>query len=294
MSNSPSQSGADKAAAGFKVIKRPGSGRKGLTCWLALPDEISPEASPLVAVHGIRRGARQQAALYAARAAATGRPVIAPLFDKRKWPRYQQVVHRERADLALLGLMNELRLAGIWQTRSFELTGYSGGAQFAHRFALLYPHLVSRLTVASAGWYTFPDEAAFPYGLSARSDGSDDWGPRMEAGLDRFLCLPIQVSVGSEDCLQDPNTRSGPEIDRQQGLDRVTRAARWAEALRQAAVARGIAPRIDLSVLPGCGHDFRTCIEKGGLDRLTLPAAEPFSHTARQAEPPETLAAAAD
>ena len=162
----------------------------------------------------------------------------------------------------------------IWRTRSFELFGYSGGAQFAHRFAMLYPHLVERLTVASAGWYTFPDTAAFPYGLAPRPGRADNWGPCLAAGLDGFLGIPIQVCVGARDGVPDANTRSGPDIDRQQGSDRVTRAHRWAEALRQTAGARGITARIDLAVLPGCGHDFRDCIRLGGLDALVLPDTE--------------------
>ena len=160
----PTQATA-KPMLAYTLQHRVAEARGDLSCWLALPPEISIDAPPLVAVHGIRRGARDQASHFAARAAALGRPVIAPLFDVKAWPRYQQVVHRERADLALLALMTELRLAGIWRTRSFELFGYSGGAQFAHRFAMLYPHLVERLTVASAGWYTFPDNRRrYPYG----------------------------------------------------------------------------------------------------------------------------------
>ncbi len=266
---------AAKRAADFTLVKRPAKGRGALACWLALPAEMDPKATPLVAVHGIQRRAKDQAASYGARAAALGRPVIAPIFDARAWPRYQQVVRKGRADHALLALMSELRLTGIWNTRSFELAGFSGGAQFAHRFAMLYPQLVSRLTLSSAGWYTFPDTAAFPYGFSARPGRRNDWGPRMAAGLDQFLRLPIQVCVGAEDNLQDANTRSGAEIDRQQGRDRLTRAQRWAEAISAAAAARGIAPQVTFKALPGCGHDFRDCVEYGGLDSVVVPGTGP-------------------
>lgn len=266
----------------FTLVYRPGKGRRALACWLAMPPRLSADAPPLVTIHGVQRCARDQARLFAARAAALGRPVIAPLFDAREWPRYQQVVRKGRADLALLALMAELRIAGIWRTRTFALTGYSGGAQFAHRFAMLYPHLVERLTVTSAGWYTFPDDATFPYGLATRPGRRDDWGPRVAAGLDRFLRLPIQICVGANDKVPDSKTRSGPEIDRQQGQDRLTRANRWAEALREAAGARAIAAQVDFAVLPDCGHHFRACVKRGGLDRFVVPNDERSSNLCDQ------------
>ncbi|TQV83033.1 alpha/beta fold hydrolase [Denitrobaculum tricleocarpae] len=253
------------------LLYRPAKGKGALSCWLALPSNMPADATPIVAVHGIRRGAKQQAEALAPRAAALGRPVIAPLFDKVNWPKYQQVVRGQRADLALLELMTELRLTGTWRTRNFELCGYSGGAQFAHRFAMLYPQLVTRLTVSSAGWYTFLDDAAFPYGLNERPGKTNDWGPRFAAGLDQFLRIPVQVCIGEEDCVSDDNTRQGPEIDAQQGRDRLTRARRWSAAFCKAASERGLTPRITLSVMPGCGHDFQDCVQYGGLDRLILP-----------------------
>ncbi|GAB5470343.1 MAG: hypothetical protein Kilf2KO_33730 [Rhodospirillales bacterium] len=247
-------------------------GKAGLSCLVALPPVISQSNAPLVAVHGIRRAAGDQVACFAARAATQGRPVIAPLFDSETWPRYQQVVRGKRADLALIALLEALRDAGIWRTETVQIAGYSGGAQFAHRFALLHPHLVSRLSVASAGWFTFPDDAVFPYGFGRRPEPArKDWGQLMAGGLDRFLTLPIQVAVGSKDNRADRNTRQGVEIDAQQGADRTTRAKRWVAALRTAAFARGLTTRIGLVVLPGCGHDFRRCVTKGGLDRLVLP-----------------------
>ncbi len=196
--------------------------------------------------------------------------MIAPLFDEKDWPRYQQVVRGGRADLALLDLMEELRLEGIWRAPRLALAGYSGGAQFAHRFAMLYPHLVERLTVAAAGWYTFPENAAFPYGLGAAGGRNGQWGPRIAAALDAFLAVPVAVCVGSADSTPDENTRRRPELDRQQGADRLTRATRWVEALTAAAAARGMPSRARLHVLEGCGHDFGQCVARG-LPEIALP-----------------------
>ncbi len=256
------------------LVHRPARGRRGLSCWMVLPNSVAPDAVPLIAVHGIQRGAYEKASRLRRRAEALGRPLIAPLFDRETWPHYQQLVRKGRADLALLALLEELRMEGIWQTSQFDLFGHSGGAQFSHRFAMLYPHLVKRLIVGAAGWYTFPDATEFPLGLAARQDKRDDWGPRMEAGLERFLRLPIRIYVGEHDSQPDDNTRSGPEIDRQQGLDRLTRAKRWSRAIQEAAKARGLRPDVSLQVLPGCTHHFSDCITRSELTHLVLPDSD--------------------
>ena len=255
------------------ITFRPASEAKGIACWLAVPDRMSADEPPLVAVHGIRRNARQQAELFARRANALGRPVIAPLFDRQLWPRYQQAVRRGRADLALIALMQELRTQGVWKTRQFELSGFSGGAQFAHRFAMLHPQMISRLTVASAGWYTFPDTAPFPYGLSARRDRPDPWSAVDEQKIARFLAIPTQVCVGADDNLRDSNLRAGDRIDAQQGEHRLIRGIRWARALQRAAIARDMPPCASFIALSACGHDFRQCVLRGGLDRIVIPSS---------------------
>ena len=249
-----------------------GTGRTGLSAWLAVPPGIDPDVPPLVAVHGIRRGAQRIAMAFADLAAALGRPVIAPEFPADAWPSYQQVVHKGRADLALLGLMEELRLAGIWRTGTFDLFGYSGGGQFAHRFAMLYPNLIGRLTTVAAGWYTLPDDAPFPYGFGPSQKRPGDWGAKMAARLDEFLGLDIHVAVGALDFERDDRTRKSASLDKQQGRNRLERASRWCNALRAAAEERGLPePEIQFAVLPGSGHSFAECMERGGLGRLVLP-----------------------
>lgn len=279
----------------FRLEFKAGSGRHGLPCWLAIPNELDTDRAPLVAVHGIRRGAKMQAQLFGACAAKVGQLVIAPLFDEEQWPLYQQVVRKGRADLALLRLMGELRLSGMWQTEKFELSGFSGGAQFAHRFAMLYPHLIRTLSVTSAGWYTFPDSEAFPYGLGARSGRKDDWGPQMKSRLHEFLRIPLNIAVGALDGDWDSNTRSGVEIDQQQGTNRIDRAHRWRRALSDAARKLGLPPQnVQLMELADSGHDFTECVTKGGLVKFVLrnSCAAKTKPSARRLErkPPPTAA----
>ncbi|MBW4709208.1 alpha/beta hydrolase [Roseobacter sp. YSTF-M11] len=210
----------------YRLTFRPASARGGLDCWLACPSPITPNVPPLVAVRGVRRDAKLQAALFADKATASGRPVIAPVFDRANWLGYQRVVLCGRADLALLDLILGLRSAGIVQSEKLDLFGFSGGAQFAHRFAMLHPERVSRLNIASPGWYTFPDNATYPYGLWPQREHCDEWSHGMISNLDRFLILPMTVSVGQNDCDRDRNTRTGPAIDAQQGVNRLDRVTR--------------------------------------------------------------------
>ncbi|PKP65992.1 MAG: hypothetical protein CVT86_03105 [Alphaproteobacteria bacterium HGW-Alphaproteobacteria-8] len=266
----PVEAGAAQQAErrhGHTLRLREGRSASALTCWLGIPQTIRPGAAPLLAIHGISRGAREIAETFAARAAAQGRVVIAPLFDEQNWRGYQRLVAPKRVDLALLALLDDLRLEGVVAARRVDMFGYSGGAQCAHRFAMLHPQRVRRLSVCAAGWWTFPDATAFPYGLGGAGGG---WGARMAAALPEFLALDIAVSVGANDAAPDPAMRRAPMLDKQQGQSRLERARAWVEALHAAADARRLpAPRIDLTILPDAGHDFIACA-RAGLTDITL------------------------
>ncbi|MFN3260694.1 MAG: hypothetical protein ACE37J_09035 [Pikeienuella sp.] len=249
-------------AGAFRLAFRKGRGKRALDCWLALPAEAEAGAPPLIALHGIARDAEAQACAHAPGAAAAGRAVIAPLFDEARWGGYQRV-KPNRADRALLSLLDELEDEGLLETRRFDLSGFSGGAQFAHRFAMLYPERVRRLTLAAPGFWTFPDEAPFPYGFGG------EWGAKLASGFDRMLGLDIAVFVGADDDQRDENMRAAPGIDAQQGPNRRARAGAWVAALKAAAAERGLpAPRLSLTVAPGLGHDFDACAADGALINL--------------------------
>jgi len=247
----------------------------GLGAWVSVPARIDPQAPVLVAVHGIGRAARSQAQAVMQRAAQQGRMVVAPRFEASRWPNYQRLGRSgQRADVALLSLLESIGFQWRVNTRRIALFGYSGGAQFAHRFALLHPHRVQNLCICASGWYAWPDEQPLPPVRPAKLGAIGPNSALSEQRMSRFLQLPIEVVVGANDCVRDQNTRSTPLIDAVQGPDRLTRARRWVSALQAAAQARDLLAPARLTVLPGAGHDFQQCLADGRLLELALPSSD--------------------
>lgn len=237
--------------------------RKGVPYHLYVPSRIDRQARPLVSVHGISRRADEHLKAFAPWAERTGRLLIAPLFAESHCRRYQKVVmDRRRADKALFDVLLDIEETKGIAVGRFDLFGFSGGAQFGHRLALLYPERVGRLALASAGWYTFPDRSAtFPYGVSPGRHRSDEVQPKLSS----FLRIPALVLVGERDVLRDPGLRKEPALDLHQGRSRVERAARWTMAMRSAAVDLGLQSDISFQTVPGCGHSFERCVRDGGM-----------------------------
>ncbi|MFT6773927.1 MAG: pimeloyl-ACP methyl ester carboxylesterase [Paracoccaceae bacterium] len=158
-------------------------------------------------------------------------------------------------------------LAGL-DLRRPHLFGFSGGAQFVQRFAMLNPGRAGSLHLASAGWHTYSNaKAPWPRGC-----GREAAGTRILADEAFFHRLPCHFHVGERDDHRDPALRVGPRIDAQQGLTRLVRASRWVDHLRArrgAGGAGGVAPT--LNILPGCGHDFaQACAPEHGVLAATV------------------------
>ncbi len=230
----------------------------GLSAWIFTPHSIRPGAAPLVAIHGKMRRAKEQAIAFSRFTARAGRPVIAPLFSEEKWPRYQLAVRSGRADRAFNALMRRISAQFEWSTTCFHLFGFSGGGQFAHRYAMLYPERLRSLSVCAAGWYTFPDDTPFPQG-----QGGQRWGRRFAEKRCAFLALPKLVAVGELDRRRDPNVRRSPQLDAQQGLNRFERAERWHGALNRAAADCRAPGQNVFEALPAAGHSFSACAASG-------------------------------
>jgi pimeloyl-ACP methyl ester carboxylesterase len=158
----------------------------------------------------------------------------------------------------------------------FALTGFSAGAQFAHRYAMRFPGQVTSLVSVSAGWYTLPyTNLAYPFGCAPSVDL-----PEGIQDIDKFLRIPTRVMVGENDIKRNMWLRTSPALDESQGSHRLGRAQSWVEAVSRTATARNITASISLEILPNCGHSSITAIRRGHLVQRSIsfltsnPAAE--------------------
>jgi pimeloyl-ACP methyl ester carboxylesterase len=222
----------------------------------------------LVAVHGISINAREQARWFAPWAEKTGAILVAPLFEPSFFPDYQRLGRTglgQRADLALHAMLDAAAAEAGVSNPVVNLFGFSGGGQFAHRYAMANPQRVKGQVLAAPGWFTFPDAERFPYGIkpTKRLPGVT-FDPRGLLGVDSL------VVVGSGDVDRDPALRRSKRVDRRQGRNRIDRGRRWIEAMRDQAAAEGLETRFEFAQLSGCGHDYEQCMQFGGLGERTI------------------------
>lgn len=243
----------------------------GVPLFVALPRRARPEAQLLVCVHGISRNAIEHLETFAGLAGG-GCAIGAPLFNENQHRHYQKLglgYDEPRADWALDAALDALSRQSGLSTDRFHLFGFSGGAQFAQRYAMLQPGRVRSLHLAAAGYYTFLDSAhPWPRGLRRAPQAT-----QMHAARDFFLRLPIHVYVGEHDTERDHALRRGRRIDAQQGRHRVERARRWVEHIAGEQERLGPA-RVSLNILPDSDHDYVTACrpDAGDLARRVLAA----------------------
>jgi pimeloyl-ACP methyl ester carboxylesterase len=223
----------------------------------------------VVLVHGLRTDPAKLLHAVLPLAARQGVTVMAPDFTKAAFNGYQRLggsggpLH---AALALrVAVAAVQRQVGAVSSR-FDLVGFSGGAQFAHRFAMWYPEHVRRLVIASAGWYTYLDpKQRYPYGVAP---GWKSTGPA--ARVDEFLRVPILVTVGERDVERDRHLRTAGGLDSRQGEHRLERARRWVDHLAREALGKGIESRVEFALLPKTGHSLRHAVKRGRLGEVAF------------------------
>ena len=165
---------------------------------LYVPDEIRRIC---VYVHGTYRDAayyRDQLTEFAVRNQVL---LVCPLFpagliDPHDVENYKLLRYREiRFDKILLGMVDEIRERYAVPCERFMLGGFSGGAQFAHRFAYFYAARLNALSLAAPGRVTLLDETLDWW------SGTGDAEELFERGIDiaSLRALPIQLLVGEND-----------------------------------------------------------------------------------------------
>lgn len=232
--------------------------------YLYIPKQVSDTPRVLVSVHGISRNARIHALRFASLAEQYGVIVVAPYFSEHRFPDYQRLGRAGlglRADKALNSVLSDAaRLTGV-TTDEVYMFGYSGGAQFVHRYLMAYPQRVVSAALGAAGWYTFPDQSMqFPYGIR-----SNKRLPDLRFDPERFLRVPVSVLVGAADTERDDALRKSERLDHMQGTTRVERAQRWVMEMSASAKQYGLETEYRLSLLPDSDHSFSRSVKHGAM-----------------------------
>lgn len=223
---------------------------------------------PIVAIHGISRECDAVVDAFLDDSLELRRIVIVPHFDKKHWPVFQRITGKHRPDLGLLAILTALRQDGILGNEAVDLFGYSGGAQLAHRFSMLFPEKVKALHLGAAGWYTLPDRnLPYPLGLGKDGNTRKNWHQLMTNGLRHYLDRPITVYIGDQDVKKDRSLRSDALLNQTQGHNRLERAKRYVDLVAQHQAGVNLPVTARLEVLENCGHDFLDCCRKGGMVR---------------------------
>lgn len=233
---------------------------------LCVPPDYDPRGTTrhplLVAVHGSMR--EDHAAPFSDLAQSTGAIVLAPVFpgglatpndlDAYKFLRFDGFA----CDLLLLAMIREVAAKYRLDEdgERFVLFGFSGGAQFAHRFLYIHPGRLRAVSLGAPGLVTMLDETrAWWVGTGGMAAAF-----RLPA-LDRAAIarVPVQLLVGADD--DDPTEiaiREGahdwlPGIN-DAGPTRIARAAALAKNLRAAGVP------VQYEVVADTGHDHLSLI----------------------------------
>ena len=255
---------SEKADLLGRTLSIGGESENDLLCLLRLPTTFSGQSKILVAVHGISRYPLQQLVAFAEIAERNDAVLVAPAFSKADWFGYQRLGPDgggPRCDMALIRAVDLIKRQLDLRSEKFFLFGFSGGGQFAHRFAFVHPERVEAVSIVSPGWFTMPDpETKYPIGLGAG-------GEILSKAIDPHLLLSLRylVLVGDEDTELDRNLNLDPDIVAKQGTTRVERAERWTESMNMLGLAIGISGVVRLRLLPGIGHSFQRFLEGGGL-----------------------------
>ncbi|HEX5458506.1 MAG TPA: hypothetical protein VFX20_00900 [Steroidobacteraceae bacterium] len=216
-----------------------------------IPRTAARSLQTLVVVHGSDFRHEVTCRYFAALAEETGCVVLAPLFapagaanpDPNGF-KFLRSSHAEY-DRVLLDLVEVAGERLACARERFFLFGFSGGAQFAHRFLYVHPTRLHAVSIAAPGMVTLIDPARPAWvgtqGLGALCGNDLD--------LPQVQRVAVQLLVGSEDAKPHVGG-AGRELYDHAGGNRIERL----RTLRTNYQAYGIS--VSHREVPGTGHDF--------------------------------------
>lgn len=205
----------------------------------------------LVLIHQSRRNASEIRIPFISFAQEHSCIILAPLFpiapnDPRDSAGYKLLKGNDvRYDKIVLSMIDEVaaRYTRVNVDRFF-LFGFSGGAQFAHRFAYLYPQRLKALACGAPGSQTLPDETrSYPEGVK---DLEQVFGLRMAWQL--LSNVPTMFVVGENDTDTSYATARGRILDPSIQNGRLGATTRLEESWR------GAGANCHLHIVSGVSH----------------------------------------
>lgn len=233
----------------------------------------------LLVLHGLGTNASGYRDYAIPLANARGFLVVAPLFDRKRFPvwRYQTggLVRYQRATGELqvepaaqwmgqlfLAIINSVRADEDRPGLAYSLIGHSAGGQTLSRFAAFVPHAAKRIIIANPSTWVWPSrEERFPFGLGGLPAKMAD-----DAALRHYLAQPVTLLLGTADNQRDSDLNVSEGAERQGG-NRLERGRNAHRAAQQLARDRGWAFNWRLIEVPDVGHSARRMF--GSAEALT-------------------------
>jgi len=222
----------------------------------------------LLVLHGLGANATGYRDYAIPLADKLGYLVIAPLFDRKRFPvwRYQTggIVRDQRAaelkiepqtqwvGQTFLAIIDNARKTEGKPTLGYSLIGHSAGGQTLSRFAAFIPHEARRIVIANPSTHLLPSlSERFPYGFGGLPPVMAN-----EAALQRYLAQPVTLLLGTADNKRDRDLNISEGADRQ-GANRLERGRNTFRAAQELAKQKGWPFAWQLVEAPDVGHSAR-------------------------------------
>jgi poly(3-hydroxybutyrate) depolymerase len=241
-----------------------------LPVYVHKPHTAGPKSRIVFVMHGVRRDGDRYRDEWRDLAEKHDLIIVVPNFGREDFPTtesynlgniFDEQGRRNPKAIwsfsAIEPLFDEIVCRVVGSQSGYALYGHSAGGQFVHRYvAFADARRLEVAVAANSGWYTMPNDAAFPYGW-----GGDAAGLVSPA---KAFQRPLTILLGTADTdRNDPNLRKNRQADAQ-GLTRFARGHGFVEAARErAGQSTPLAWR--LAYAPGIGHD------NGGMAPFAIP-----------------------